>query len=248
MAEFEKSDLVFKVPLDVIEPNEWNPNRQDDAVFNATVENIQETGMLQPILIVTIGDGRYRIIDGEHRYEACKLLGYETIDAIIQDFDEDVQKFQTMRFNLLKGKIDPVKFTKLFNELAGKYGEDMTKQMMMFVDEKAFEQAYLDIKKGLPKELKKKLEETKAELKTIDDLSRILNELFSKYGDTLAQNFMVFSFGGRTHLWVQMGDKLKKVLMDEVVERLKEDRSNINDFLLELMESREKVYDKIKPV
>ena len=151
MAEFEKSDLVFKVPLDVIEPNEWNPNRQDDAVFNATVENIQETGMLQPILIVTIGDGRYRIIDGDHRYEACQLLGYETIDAIIQDFDEDVQKFQTMRFNLLKGKIDPVKFTKLFKELAGKYGEDMTKQMMMFVDEKAFEQAYLDIKKGLPK-------------------------------------------------------------------------------------------------
>jgi hypothetical protein len=59
---------------------------------------------------------------------------------------------------------------------------------------------------------------------------------------------MVFSFGGRTHLWVQMGDKLKKVLMDEVVERLKEDRSNINDFFVELMESREKVYDKIKPV
>lgn len=45
---------------------------------------------------------------------------------VMDDFDEDAAKYQTVRMNLLKGKIDPVKFTKLFDQMADKYGKDRT--------------------------------------------------------------------------------------------------------------------------
>ena len=245
----EKNIEVVNLPISRVKPNTFNPNTQSEEVFNALVENIREIGMVEPILVVpdSQSDGDYVVISGEHRLEACRVLGYETIPAIIrQEFDEDMQKFQTVRMNVLKGKLDPVKFTKLFDDMAQKYGEQMTKQMMMFVDDKAFKDVYMSVKKELPKDLQEKLEKTKDEIKTVDDLSRVLNELFSKYGDTLDQNFMVFTYGGKTHLWVLMDDELKKFLIDRLVEQMKAKKIDAAQFFkIVLAESGDKAIDML---
>ena len=212
--------------MDQIYPNDWNPNVQKDAVFNALVANIQELGFVEPIMVSVRAkeddpSKKYMIISGEHRYEACKVLGFETIPAIVrEDFDEDMEKFMTVRMNVLKGELDPIKFTKMFDNLAKKYSDEMLKDLMGFVDENAFQNVYKDVKKGLPKKLRKKLDDTKDEIQNVDDLSRVLNELFSKYGDTLDQNFMVFTYGGKVHLWVLMTNNLKKKIVDDIVPTL----------------------------
>jgi hypothetical protein len=139
-----------------------------------------------------------------------------------------------------------VKFTKLFDEMAQKYGEQMTKQMMMFVDDKAFKDVYMSVKKELPKDLQEKLEKTKDEIKTVDDLSRVLNELFSKYGDTLDQNFMVFTYGGKTQLWVRMDKELYELMIKDVAERLKKDGGDINEwFKLLVLRGKEKAFEDL---
>lgn len=230
----DKMKIVY-IPVEDLLPDEDNPNVQKDAVFNALVENIQEIGMVEPIMVAPAYDenenrieGKYRIVSGHHRYEACKLLDYTEVPCIIQeDFDKDMQKFQLVRMNMLRGKIDPVKFTKLFNEMAEKYGEELVKQAMALVDEQAFKKLYIDVKKELPKELQEKLEEAKDDIKTVDDLSRILNSLFTKYGDTLQYNFMVFTFGGKTHYWIIM-DKEVKAQMDKLADMCKEKEVDIN--------------------
>jgi len=246
--EKEKPEVV-ELPISAVKPNAWNPNTQSEEVFNALVENIQEIGMVELILVVPDPEveGEYIVISGEHRLEACRVLGYETIPAIVRyEFNEDMQKFQTVRMNVLKGKLDPVKFTKLFDEMAAKYGEEMTKQLMKFVDEKAFKDVYMSVKKELPKELQDKLEKAKDEIRTVDDLSRVLNELFSKYGDTLDQNFMVFTYGGKTHLWVIMDAELKKFLIDVLVERMKERKIDATEFFkIVLAESGEKAIEML---
>jgi hypothetical protein len=151
------------------------------------------------------------------------------VPCIIEaNWDEDMQKFQNMRFNIIKGKLDPLKFTKLFNELSTRYGEDATKAMMAFVDKAAFDEVYKIVKDAIPDELKKQLEKSKAEIKTVDALAAVLNEMFAKYGNTMDKGYMVFTFGGVSHLWIIMDDEMKK-MADGLKKVSLETGKNIND-------------------
>ena len=248
--EEEQVENAKMVPIEKIYPNPWNPNVQQDETFNKLVENIEEIGMVEPLLLGVRPkeddpEKEYVIISGEHRYEACKVLGYEKIPAFIrEDFDEDMQKFQTVRMNVIKGELDPVKFTDLFNQLEEKYNEEIVKDMMGFVDEQAFDNVYLDVKENLPKEMQEELEDSKEEIQDVDDLSRILNQMFKKHGDTLQQNFMVFTYGSKTHYWIKLTDEGKKN-MDSLAEYCAEEGVDINRVLNFLLEDYEQELDNL---
>lgn len=251
MSNKEKSPEVVEIPIEKIKPNPWNPNTMSTDVFNALVENIKEIGMVEPIMVVpdTEAEGDYVVISGEHRWEACKVLDYKTVPTIIREkFDEDMQKFQTVRMNVLKGKMDPIRFTNLFDEMAEKYGEEMTKELMKFVDEKSFKDLYMEVRRELPEDMQKKLDSSKKEIKTVDDLSRILNELFSKYGNTLDHNFMIFTYGGKVHLWVLLSQDFRDKLVDELIEEFKEHKVDANRFfeILVLRHGEETLKDMLE--
>lgn len=196
--------------IELLQGNEWNPNKQKDETFNKLVENIEEIGFVEPVMVRPLDNGDFEIVSGHHRVEAAKIVGMEEVPCIIQaDFDEDMTKFQLVRMNVLRGELDPEKFTKLFNDLAEKYGTEMTKDMMAMVDAKAFEKLYIDVRNELPKDLQDKLDKTKKEIKDVDGLSRILNNIFATYGDTLDFNFLVFSYGNKEHYWVQMSKTVR---------------------------------------
>lgn len=204
------------LPMDVLHGNDWNPNTQKDETFNKLVENIEEIGFVEPVMVRPLDDGQFEIVSGHHRVEAAKIVGMEEVPCIIQeDFDEDMTKFQLVRMNVLRGELDPEKFTNLFNDLAEKYGSEMTRDMMAMVDQKAFDKLYIDVRSELPKDLQKKLDKTKKEIKDVDGLSRILNNIFANYGDTLDFNFLVFSYGNKDHYWVQMSKAVR-----DTVERM----------------------------
>jgi ParB/RepB/Spo0J family partition protein len=227
--------VVQDVAIEDIEPNPWNPNEQDDVAFNRLTEELQTVGMIDPIQVVPMASGKYRILGGEHRYQAAKLLGWATIPCVILSEerwqDEDLQKLVTVRLNMLKGKLNPEKMATLYTEMAGKYGDQALQNLFAFTDTDAWEKLVKSITKGLkaslPKEIAEKFEEAAKEVKTVDDLSNILNHLFNKYGDTLKYSFMVFTFGGKDHIYVAM-DKSTKSNMDKVLTYCKEEGIDLN--------------------
>jgi len=229
--------VITSIGLEFIEEPPWNPNEQAPEVFNELVKNIKEVGFLEPILVAPRKDkeGHYWSISGSHRLKAARVIGLATAPCIVETgLDEDMQKFQNMRFNVIKGKLDPIKFTKMFLGLANKYGEEATKAMMAFVDKAAFEQAFMSAKAALPAEMQKALNDAKGEIKTIDALAAVLNEMFAKYGDTVSKGYMVFSFGGQSHLWIIMDDQTKK-LVDTMKKTALETGKNINDVFRDTM-------------
>ena len=54
----------------------------NESTVAALAENILEEGMKMPIQ-VRKGDGRYVLVEGLHRLEACRALGDEKIPCII---------------------------------------------------------------------------------------------------------------------------------------------------------------------
>ncbi len=204
----------MEVPIEQVETNPWNPNEMDEATFNMLVDNLVGAGMNQTVLLTPVRDGdgnpvdnRYRIIDGEQRFQALKMTDAATIPAmVVQHLDEDEQQFQTMRMNKLRGDLNQKKFQKMVDELLNKgYSVPELADHMGFTDEDAFNALLDDVSSGLDGKVKKEFDKVKHEIKSIDDLTIVLNKLFSNYGDTMPYNYMVFDFGGKKHLWVRMG-------------------------------------------
>ena len=202
---------VVKIPVEKLHPNDWNPNSLSDAMFNRLVDDMNHLGFLQPVLVTPEADGTYRIIDGEHRYECAKLADMTEIPCVILDGDfaqdETRQKFQTMRMNMIRGNVDKRKLAALVSELATEMPVEEIAESMAFDDADALRALIEDTRKDLPPEMQKEFDQAKEEIKTVDDLSLVLNRLFTKYGATLPYHYMVMDFGGKEHIWVRLSRK-----------------------------------------
>lgn len=49
------------------------------------VQSIKDKGLLQPISVKQSADGQFRLLAGERRFTACKVLHFETIPAMVYD-------------------------------------------------------------------------------------------------------------------------------------------------------------------
>ena len=241
MGTDKKLDLRY-IPIDLIQTNNWNPQSQDELTFQRLCDEIRDVGFVDPLEVVPLDDGHYRIIGGEHRWQAAKVIGMDEVPcAVIIDGkwqDEDLQKFATVRLNVLKGKLDPEKFAKLYGEMAEKYGAEALQQLMGYVDTKGFQKLVGDVKRGmkksLPKELQDEFDEKAKEAKTVEDLSNIIQHLFAKHGDTVNSSFMVFTYGKQEHVYIQCNSATKRAL-DKVLAYCKHANEDINDFLAPLI-------------
>ena len=207
------------VDIGILEKNPHNPNAMDVESFNLLVDNIERVGLTDPILVVQHPEkeGMYRIIGGEHRWEAAKMLGFDEVPVTVitdETFTEDESKFQIVRHNIIHGKMSAKKFTDLYNSLSEEYSEDVASMMFGFTDEEEFKKLLTSTRKSLPPELKKQFDEAKAEIKTIEDLSTLLNRLFSTYGDTLPYGYMIFDFDGKDSIWLRMKMSDRKNFLD----------------------------------
>lgn len=241
---------MMEIPIEKVVPNAWNPNVMDEKEFNLLVQNYQSLPGAVPITVVKKSDGTYMIVGGEHRWKAARLIGEKMIGAVVYEegqIDEDLAKFQTMRLNMIHGKIDAKKFVDMYMSLSEKYSEEVLKESMGFLNQAEWDRMLLKVKQGLPsKDLKERFDQVKDQIKTMEDLSTILNRLFTEYGSTLPYAFMVFDFGGKENLWIRMDKPLfstMKMIANECVLNKVTLDSVLNEILIMAFNRKKEVSD-----
>jgi hypothetical protein len=242
--KLEKSEYTRLIPIDLIDANTWNPNQQDDPTFDRLKTELEEAGrLIDPIQVVPTDNGRYMVIGGEHRYRAAMALGWKKIPGTLLTEDRwkntDVAKFLTVKLNVLSGKLNPEKMASLYDEMAEKYGEDALQGLFSFTDadqwNKLVKGIHAGLKKSLPKPLADKFEKITKDADASVDLGKIINQLFAEYGETVDQSFMVFTYGGKEHLYVTMTEDTRKA-MRKVRGYCKKNNRDINDIIAPLTE------------
>lgn len=201
--------------VDVLIPDELNPNEMGEAEFNMLYDNIERMGVTDPILVRPHPEqeGMYLIVGGHHRWEVAKLHGFEEVPVTIvtdPNFDAEHAKFQMVRHNIIHGKMNPQKFMKLYQSLTNEYTEEVAAEMFGFTSEEEFRKLVQSTAKALPPEMKETFLEASKEIRTINDLAIVLNRLFSTYGDTVPYGYMIFDYGGQDHMWLRMKKHQKK--------------------------------------
>jgi len=203
----------LRIPVELLDNNPWNPNAMDAETFKRLVAEIKEVGFITPVEVVPMSTGRYRILGGEHRVAASRQLGLTDVPAMVLKGarweDEDLQKLVTVRLNMLRGKTNPEKMAVLYTEMAQKYGKEALKNLFAYTDSDGWDKLVSQIEKGLkgsklPKEVQQKFKAQAKGAKSLADLERILNELWSSYGDTLDQSYMIFTYGSKEHIYIAM--------------------------------------------
>jgi ParB family chromosome partitioning protein len=117
----EKYPREFKeLDINKLCENDWNPNTQNELVYKSIKGSIEKHGLLM-FPVVRDYVGQYQIIDGEHKWKACKELGYTTIKALVLgDSEHEVSDDDAMALTELlntRGEDDPIKQAKLIREL-----------------------------------------------------------------------------------------------------------------------------------
>jgi ParB/RepB/Spo0J family partition protein len=244
------------VSVDKLEPNAWNPQVMEDAKFNELVEEIREDGFDDAIHVVKHPDpdkesaGIYMIVDGEHRWQAARVLGIAEIPCVVKDNwpDEKTQKIKTVRRNLLHGDLDRARFTKLAHSLndVGIPIKELP-SVLGFSNEAEFREKFVAQERQREEQAQQRAaksakEEEKRESAVVNNLSFILNEIFSEYGDTVPQGFIFFCHKNKYHLLVQMDDKLEG-LVESAVKYLRATGKNVNALLRRALDTE---FDSIK--
>lgn len=97
------------VPPPLILPNPSQPRRRFDAEsISALAESLRTAGLIQPLIVRPLTDGRYEIIAGERRWRAAMEAGLETVPVVLRDQDE-AQRMQTALIeNVAREQLNPV--------------------------------------------------------------------------------------------------------------------------------------------
>lgn len=76
---------VLQLPIGDIVPNSRQPRTQfDEDDLAGLAESIRLSGVLQPLLVRPISDGKYELIAGERRLRASKLAGLGVVPVLVK--------------------------------------------------------------------------------------------------------------------------------------------------------------------
>jgi len=123
MSTASPSQELRELPVDLIEPNLSQPRRYlDEAALEALAGSVRDRGVLQPVLVRPIEDGKYGLIVGERRWRAAKIAGLQTIPALVSAYDDLAALEVGLIENMAREDLNPVEEARACATLAKELG------------------------------------------------------------------------------------------------------------------------------
>jgi ParB family chromosome partitioning protein len=109
MSERDRRQELRELPVELIQPSAAQPRRRfDEEGLLALAESIRLSGVLQPVLVRPLAEGRYELIAGERRWRAARLAERELIPAIVRHQDDAVALELALIENMVREDLNPV--------------------------------------------------------------------------------------------------------------------------------------------
>lgn len=107
-AQLDERELQ-QLPLDVIQCGKYQPRRDIDPVtLEELAHSIRSQGVMQPIVVRSIGSGRYEIIAGERRWRASQQAGLDKIPALVRDVSDEAAIAMALIENIQREDLNPI--------------------------------------------------------------------------------------------------------------------------------------------
>lgn len=95
--------------LDQLVAGRYQPrHRFDEAALADLAASIRTQGLMQPIVVRRLADGRHEIIAGERRFRAARLAGLERVPVIVREVDDATALTLALIENLQRQDLNPI--------------------------------------------------------------------------------------------------------------------------------------------
>jgi ParB family chromosome partitioning protein len=116
------SELV-QIPVGSLTANARQPRRRIDAEgIQELAESIRAQGLVQPVVVRPLPEGRYELIAGERRWRAARVAGLATIPALVRESDDRESLLLALVENVAREDLSPVEEARAYAVLVDEFG------------------------------------------------------------------------------------------------------------------------------
>jgi ParB family chromosome partitioning protein len=118
-----------EVPLDQIDRNPFQTRSHlNEEQLAELAASITANGVVQPVLVRPLPNGRFQLIAGERRWRASQLAGKATIPAFLRQVSDEQAMEITIVENLQRTDLNPMEQARAFDRLSREF--HMTQEQM----------------------------------------------------------------------------------------------------------------------
>lgn len=93
----------------------------DDEALRELAASLRQVGMLQPIVVRPVSDGRYEIVAGERRFRAARLAGLREVPALVRHTEDDQLLTEALIENIHRADLSPLEEAAAYDQLLGDF-------------------------------------------------------------------------------------------------------------------------------
>lgn len=114
--------MLCHLPVDIIGRGKYQPRvDMHQESLQELADSIGEQGVVQPIVVRGIADGKYEIIAGERRWRAAQLAGLHEIPAVVRDVDDRGAIAIALIENIQRENLNPMEEARALQRLVDEF-------------------------------------------------------------------------------------------------------------------------------
>lgn len=122
LAENQPQTAILKLAIDCLQPGKYQPRTEmDESSLMELAQSIKKQGLLQPLLVRELHDGRYEIIAGERRWRACQLAGLTEVPILLKQVDDETAMAIALVENLQREDLNAMDQARAMHRLTDEF-------------------------------------------------------------------------------------------------------------------------------
>ena len=118
-----RPSAVRNIPVTRVDPNPNQPRlAMDQGNLDDLTASVKEHGVLQPLLVRPLPNGRYQLVAGERRWRASTAAGLDAIPALIEEIDDDTALEIAVIENLQREDLSPLDEAMIYDKMIRQHG------------------------------------------------------------------------------------------------------------------------------
>lgn len=114
---------TLKLAVTCLQPGKYQPRGEiEEAPLAELAESIKQQGLLQPLVVREISNGRYEIIAGERRWRASQLAGLTEVPVILRQVDDETAMAIALVENLQREDLNAMDQARAMYRLTSEFG------------------------------------------------------------------------------------------------------------------------------
>lgn len=126
--------VTREIPIGDIVPNPHQPRLHfDEEKLDELADSIKTHGVLQPLVVTKLENGKFELIAGERRLQASKRAGLETVPVVLRAATGEQEKLELAIIeNIQRHDLNPIEEAKAYLRLTDEFGlhqDEVAKKM-----------------------------------------------------------------------------------------------------------------------